>query len=71
MLQDIINLIKNNKLLFLAGAGISMDAPANLPSAKHIMDMMIDDGALEEYKATLKTMHGIRYEYVVQVFRVV
>ena len=69
MLQDIINLIKNNKLLFLAGAGISMDAPANLPSAKHIMDMMIDYGALEEYKATLKTIHGIRYEYVVQVFR--
>ena len=69
MLQDIINLITNNKLLFLAGAGISMDAPSNLPSAKQIMDIMIDYGALEEYKTILKAIDGIRYEYVVQVFR--
>ena len=69
MLENILALIENNKLLFLAGAGISMDSPSNLSSAKQIMDIIIDNGALEDYKTILKAIDGLRYEYVMQVFR--
>ena len=53
----------------LAGAGISMDSPSNLASAKQMMDCLIDYGCIPDKKDALKSIPHLRFEYVVQQFR--
>nr|MDO8119422.1 SIR2 family protein [Candidatus Sigynarchaeota archaeon] len=55
--------------LYLAGAGISMEPPSCLPSARTIMDAILAFITDPETIASIKQIPGLRYEYVVQMFR--
>ncbi len=68
MIKDFVEEHRNN-LLILAGAGVSMDPPSCLPSAKSLMDSIIDFCALGDYGQIIKKIPNLRYEYVVQEFR--
>lgn len=68
-LIKIEELIKENNLVFMVGAGVSMSKPSCLPSAKTIMDSLIDFGSIDKYKEIIKNIDGIRYEFIVEQFR--
>ncbi|TFG05817.1 MAG: hypothetical protein EU539_08930, partial [Promethearchaeota archaeon] len=54
------------KYTFLAGAGISMDAPTNMPSARDIVRDLLTYCAPPEEVNNLLGLDGLRYELVVE-----
>ena len=41
-IDEIVRLIKNNKLAFFCGAGISVNGPSNLPTGNALVDEILD-----------------------------
>jgi len=64
-LEDIFQ--TDGKYIFLAGAGISIDSPSNLPSARMLIDTLVNyvcpKEVLDEHSLEIK------YELLIQVFR--
>ncbi|MHA1820719.1 MAG: tetratricopeptide repeat protein [Promethearchaeota archaeon] len=59
-----------NDNIFLAGAGISMEPPSNLSSARQIMDAILRFISPDEIAYNkLKNISALRYEYIIQFFR--
>lgn len=54
------------KFAFLAGAGISMESPTNLPSARQIVKCLFECFAPQEEVSTLLELPNLRYEQVVE-----
>ena len=52
-------------LSFLAGAGISMDPPASLASARQLIDALITFGAPPDARDGLLAIRQLRYEMLV------
>jgi len=63
-LTDLFNTRDN--FTFLVGAGISMDAPTNMPSAKQIVKTLLDLCAPSEEVNTLLSLKQLRYELIVE-----
>ncbi|MHA1647876.1 MAG: tetratricopeptide repeat protein [Promethearchaeota archaeon] len=63
-LNDIFN--PKEKYTFLCGAGISMGAPTNLPSAREIGSCLISLCAPKEEGAKLLCLDTLRYEMIVE-----
>ncbi len=60
---------ENRPLSFLAGAGISMDPPACLASARQLIDALVTFGAPTDARDGLLAIRQLRYEMLVQLFR--
>ncbi|MHA1757294.1 MAG: tetratricopeptide repeat protein [Promethearchaeota archaeon] len=59
-----------NNLVFLAGAGISMEPPSNLPSARQIIDAILKFISPDEDTYNkLKNIKDLRFEYIIEIFR--
>ena len=54
------------KYTFLVGAGISMDPPSNMPSARQIVKGLLDLCAPEEEIDNLLSLDMLRFELVVE-----
>ncbi|MHA1191424.1 MAG: tetratricopeptide repeat protein [Promethearchaeota archaeon] len=63
-LTDLFN--PRDNFTFLVGAGISMDAPTNMPSAKQIVKTLLDLCAPSEEVNTLLSLKQLRYELIVE-----
>ncbi|MFX0091094.1 MAG: tetratricopeptide repeat protein [Candidatus Hodarchaeota archaeon] len=61
-------LVKDS-LTFLVGAGISIEAPSSLKSARQIMEAIIRFGVPEEVVQILLEITNLRFEYLLQEFR--
>ena len=59
----------DDKVTILAGAGISMDPPSNLSSARQIMVALIKYSCIEKKQEIILNIPELRYEYIVQTFR--
>ncbi|WP_371806023.1 tetratricopeptide repeat protein [Candidatus Lokiarchaeum ossiferum] len=57
------------KWTILAGAGISMDAPSNLPSARQITRSLLEFCAPEEEVEELANLEALRYELLVEMIQ--
>jgi tetratricopeptide (TPR) repeat protein len=66
-LEDLF-LIDDN-YTFLVGAGISMNAPSNLPSAVKIVNHLISLCAPEEEIQKMQSLDGLRYEWLVEAIQ--
>ncbi|MEE9376583.1 MAG: tetratricopeptide repeat protein [Candidatus Lokiarchaeia archaeon] len=68
---DLLNKIlkKDDKLVYLVGAGISMDPPSSLPSAVEFSRILLGFGTPKEEVETLLSVPGLRYEMVVERIR--
>ena len=51
---------------FLIGAGISMEAPSNLPSAREIVTRLVELCAPEECHNEILSLESLRFEMVVE-----
>ncbi len=59
-------LLRKNKITFLVGAGISMDAPSNLPSARGFSQTLLKYiTPIEEFEK-ISSLEGLRYEMVIE-----
>ncbi|MFX0073412.1 MAG: SIR2 family protein, partial [Candidatus Hermodarchaeota archaeon] len=58
--------VPENKYTFLAGAGVSMDAPTNMPSAREIVRILLEYCAPPEEVKNLLSLEMLRYELVVE-----
>ncbi|MHA2180361.1 MAG: tetratricopeptide repeat protein [Promethearchaeota archaeon] len=59
-------LLHKNKITFLVGAGISMDAPSNLPSAQGFSQTLLKYiTPIEEFEK-ISSLEGLRYEMVIE-----
>ncbi|TFG01853.1 MAG: tetratricopeptide repeat protein [Promethearchaeota archaeon] len=67
LLDEILN--KEDKIVYLAGAGISMDAPSSVPSANDFSRILLGHSVPEEELETLLSLPGIRYEMVIERMR--
>ncbi len=56
----------NEKYTFLVGAGISMDSPTNLPSARQIVKSLLELCAPKEELENLLSLQLLRYELIVE-----
>jgi len=63
-LEDLFHPKKN--LTFLVGAGVSMDAPTNMPSAREIVKSLMEFCAPSEEIDNLLSLNLLRYELVVE-----
>ncbi|HME53242.1 MAG TPA: tetratricopeptide repeat protein [Candidatus Lokiarchaeia archaeon] len=54
---------------FLVGAGISMDAPTNMPSARQIARCLLDVFTPAEEVDALASLPGLRYEALIEYFQ--
>ncbi|MHA2324871.1 MAG: tetratricopeptide repeat protein, partial [Promethearchaeota archaeon] len=63
-ITELIN--KEKKIVYLVGAGISMDAPSSLPSATQFSKVLLDYCTPREESAVLLSLPGLRYEMVVE-----
>jgi len=64
---DLKSLFKEmGRIVYLAGAGISMDAPSSLPSAVQIMRDLVAYCAPPEATKDILDLPGLRYEFVVE-----
>ena len=52
---------------FLAGAGISMDPPSNMPSAVQIVRALINHCAPPGEIENLLSLKGLRYEMIIEI----
>ncbi|MBD3230182.1 MAG: tetratricopeptide repeat protein [Candidatus Lokiarchaeota archaeon] len=57
------------KLTFLAGAGISMDAPSNLPSARQIIRTLLEYISPDEEIDKILQLDMLRYELIVEILQ--
>ncbi len=65
--EDIESLFTpKRKYTFLVGAGISMDPPSNMPSARQIVNILLDLCAPEEEIENLLSLEMLRFELVVE-----
>ena len=65
--DSITNLFpKDKKYTFLAGAGVSMESPSKLPSARHIVRDLISLCAPKEEVEMILSLDLLRYELVVE-----
>ena len=60
----------NEKFTFLCGAGISMDAPTNLPSAREFGSCLIHLCAPDEEIDNLLNLNTLRYEMIVEEVKI-
>jgi tetratricopeptide (TPR) repeat protein len=60
---------KDALVAFLVGAGISMDAPSNAPSARAVVKTLLECTALEDELDSLMTYDNLRYEYVIELIQ--
>ena len=58
--------LKDSKWTFLVGAGVSMDAPSSLPSARQISRIILEYLAPEEELENLLSLEMLRYELLVE-----
>ncbi len=56
----------NNKYTFLAGAGVSIAAPSNLPSARAIVETLVNLFAPKEHVKEILSLENLRYENIVE-----
>ncbi|MFX1251627.1 MAG: tetratricopeptide repeat protein [Promethearchaeota archaeon] len=56
-------------LTFLVGAGISIESPSGLASARDFIDAIIRFAAPEDAIGDLLSIESMRYEYVMELFR--
>ena len=63
-LQDLFH--PDKRYTFLVGAGISMDAPTNMPSARQIVKTLLEYCSPSEEVKTLLELNLLRYELVVE-----
>ncbi|MBN2154229.1 MAG: SIR2 family protein, partial [Candidatus Lokiarchaeota archaeon] len=67
---DLVEMLGGKEpLCFLVGAGISMDPPAGLGSARQLMEAIINFGAPERFISRLAAIPDLRYELLIQQFR--
>ncbi|TFF87680.1 MAG: tetratricopeptide repeat protein, partial [Promethearchaeota archaeon] len=57
------------KFTFLAGAGISMDAPSNLPSARQIIRTLLEYISPDEEINNILQLDMLRYELIVEILQ--
>ncbi len=57
------------KYTFLAGAGISMNAPSNIPSARQIVKSLLNICAPEEDQPYILDIKSLGYEIFVEIFQ--
>ncbi|MFW9995829.1 MAG: tetratricopeptide repeat protein [Candidatus Odinarchaeota archaeon] len=62
-------ILKAQNHSFLVGAGISMDFPSNLPSARQIVRVLLESCAPEEEVEGLLTLEDLRYELLVETIQ--
>ena len=60
------NFPKEELYTFLAGAGISMDPPSNVPSARMFVKKLFQYYAPEDEIETLLNLESLRYEFLVE-----
>ena len=58
--------LPNERYTFLVGAGISMDSPTNMPSAREIVKSLLELCAPSEELENLLTLDLLRYELIVE-----
>lgn len=58
--------LTEKKYTFLVGAGVSMDAPTNMPSAREIVRALLEFCAPPEELENLLSLNLLRYELVVE-----
>ncbi|MFX1394236.1 MAG: tetratricopeptide repeat protein [Promethearchaeota archaeon] len=61
----------NEKYTFLVGAGISMDSPTNMPSARQIVKSLLELCAPKEELENLLSLQLLRYELIVEKIQVI
>lgn len=66
-LNDIIS--EKDKCTFLVGAGISMDSPSNLPSAREIIRILMEKFTPQEEVEKILKLDLLRYELVVEILQ--
>jgi len=67
---DIFTILKEDlKLTFLAGAGISVEKPSNVATARQIMHSILQFGASDKAFKKLCEIKDLRYEYLIEEFR--
>jgi tetratricopeptide (TPR) repeat protein len=57
---------KDDHFTFLVGAGISMDAPSKLPSARELVKKLVEMCSPKEYISEILSLESLRYELVVE-----
>ncbi|MHA1719807.1 MAG: tetratricopeptide repeat protein [Promethearchaeota archaeon] len=57
---------EGTKYTFLVGAGISINPPSNLPSAKSIIDVLLNSCIPLEELTTSQSIKGLRYEMIIE-----
>ncbi|MFX1277560.1 MAG: hypothetical protein ACFFAT_21285, partial [Promethearchaeota archaeon] len=60
-------LSKEEKITFLIGAGCSMEAPSNLPSAREFVKELVKTCAPSEEIETILNLESLRYEAIVEI----
>ena len=60
---------EHEKYTFLAGAGISMDAPSNVPSARQIVQNLLNFCAPIRDQANILDIENLGYEIFVEIFQ--
>lgn len=63
-LRDILD--KNGNLVFLIGAGVSMNPPSNLPSARTISKVLLEYMVPAKYLEFISNHEGLRYEEIIE-----
>jgi tetratricopeptide (TPR) repeat protein/NAD-dependent SIR2 family protein deacetylase len=63
-LPDLLD--KNENLTYLIGAGVSMNAPSNLPSARTISKALLEYIIPPKYLDTVAAHEGLRYEDIIE-----
>lgn len=60
---------KNENLTFLVGAGISVEPPSCVASARKMMDAILHYGAAPDSINKISEIKSLRYEYLIQLFQ--
>ena len=62
-------LLPGNKMTFLVGAGVSMNPPSNLPSARAMTRSLLEYLAPPEEIENILSLHPLRYELLVEIIQ--
>ncbi len=63
-IKDILD--ENENLVYLVGAGVSINAPSNLPSARTISKSILEQIIPEKYVEFVSNHEGLRYEEIIE-----
>ena len=66
---DLKNILNNEPLTFLVGAGCSIDAPSCLPAGRSMMDAIIEHVSNRDDINKLKNLEELRFESLVEIAR--